>query len=128
VNSILLIGHLGADPETRTTQSGSTVTKFRLATERFNGPDREKTTDWHSVTCFGKLAENCAKYLAKGRAAAVRGSVRYSKWDTPDGTTKWFTEILAEEVKFLGGGNGGGGAKDGGDYQPEAVSEDGFPF
>jgi single-strand DNA-binding protein len=125
INSITIVGRLGGDPEIRTTQSGSTVTKFSLATDRYNGKERDKTTDWHRVVCFGQLAENCAKYLAKGRQAAVRGSMKYGSYEK-DGVRHNTAEVMAEEVQFLGGGNGGGQAE--GEFQPDAVAPNDMPF
>lgn len=101
VNKVILIGRLGADPEKRHAKSGKAVTKFRIATD--SGWGDNKQTDWHSVVTFDKTAESCAQYLSKGRQVYVEGRVSYRKWDKDDGTTQWFTEIIAERVRFLGG-------------------------
>lgn len=102
INKIILIGRLGADPETRQAQSGKAVTKFRIATD--SGWGDNKTTDWHNIVTFDRTAEACAKYLTKGRMVYVEGRVSYRKWDKEDGTSQWFTDIIANDVQFLGGG------------------------
>lgn len=115
VNKTILLGSLGADPETRTTQSGMTVTKLRLATnERVKKGDTwEDHTEWHRVTCFGRTAENVAKYCKKGKTLFIEGHLRTTKYQK-DGIDTYSTEVIADEVKFLGGGqreeSGGGGA------------------
>ncbi len=101
MNLIVLMGRLGADPECRQTASGMAVTKFRVATDRYNGKDREKTTDWHSIVTFGRLAENCAQYLRKGSMCCVQGSVKYSTWEKQDGSTGYATDVIADDVKFV---------------------------
>lgn len=102
LNKVMLIGRLGADPETRTAASGKSVTKFRMATD--SGWGDNKTTDWHNIVTFDKTAESCARYLSKGRMVYVEGRVSYRKWDKDDGTSTWFTDIIARDVQFLGGG------------------------
>jgi single-strand DNA-binding protein len=100
LNKVMLIGRLGSDPELRYAQSGKAVTKFRIATD--SGWGDNKQTDWHQVVCFDKTAENAAKYLEKGRQVYVEGRVSYRKWQKDDGTSTWFTDILAHDVRFLG--------------------------
>ena len=92
LNKILLIGRLGADPEMRYSQNGKAITKFRIATD--SGWGEKKTTDWHSVVTFDKVAENCAKFLTKGRMVYVEGRVSYRKWDKDDGTSQWGNLVL----------------------------------
>ncbi|MEZ4235209.1 MAG: single-stranded DNA-binding protein [Myxococcota bacterium] len=122
VNKVILVGHLGADPETRTTGSGMTVANLRLATNERRKDDSGNwadATEWHRVVCFGKVAENVARYLKKGRQIYVEGKIRTRKWQDKDGNDKWTTEIFADNVTFLGGGRdggGGGGYPSGGDY------------
>ncbi|RME21728.1 MAG: single-stranded DNA-binding protein [Deltaproteobacteria bacterium] len=106
VNKVILIGHLGADPETRYTQDGQPVTNFRVATsERFTGRsgELEERTEWHRVVTFGKLAEICGQYLAKGRLVYVEGRLQTRKWEDRNGATRYTTEIVAQTVNFLGG-------------------------
>jgi single-strand DNA-binding protein len=109
VNKVILVGHLGGDPEQRQLSNGEAVCNFTLATsEKYtdrNGAKQEKT-EWHKVVVFGKLAELCAKYLAKGRQAYVEGQLQTRNYDK-DGQKHYTTEIKAREVVFLGGGSGG---------------------
>lgn len=98
INKVILIGNLGADPETRYTQTGTSVTNLRLATtEKWNGEER---TEWHRVVCFKQLAEICQQYLHKGSKVYVEGSLRTQQWER-DGQKHYTTEVIAREVKFL---------------------------
>ncbi len=112
----MIIGNLGADPEMRYTANGNAVTTFRVATSRtFNGPagERREETEWFSVVTWERLAETCAQYLTKGRQVYVEGRMQTRSWDGNDGVKHYRTELIAQEVKFLGnrgdGGAGGGG-------------------
>lgn len=106
LNRTTLIGRLGRDPELRHTQSGKAVCNFSLATnEKKNGEDY---TEWHDITCWDKLAENCLKYLSKGRQAYVEGSIRTQEWQDKDGNYRKKKYVSAWNVVFLGGGEGGG--------------------
>jgi len=112
VNRAILVGNLGADPELKVTPSGQQVCSFRIATsESFNNRDgqRQERTEWHSVVVWGKQAEACSKYLAKGRSVYVEGKIQSRTWDKPDGSKGYATEIVAGHVVFLGGGKGQGG-------------------
>lgn len=112
VNKVILIGNLGADPETRQSQGGMTIAKLRLATtERRKGQDGNwaEHTEWHKVTVFGKTAENVAKYCKKGKQIFIEGTLRTTKWTDKEGKDQWTTEVVANDVRFLGGGGGGGG-------------------
>jgi single-strand DNA-binding protein len=110
LNRVTIIGRLGKDPELRYTPSSKAVCNFSVATsEKFK--DKE-TTEWHSVVCWDKTAENAAKFLAKGREVAVEGRLQTRSWDK-DGVKHFKTEIVADRVVFLGGGErseGGGGS------------------
>jgi single-strand DNA-binding protein len=122
INKVILIGHLGADPETRFTQGGSAVTNFRMATsERFNdrSGQAQERTEWHRIVTFGKLAEICRDYLSKGRQVYVEGRIQTRSWDDKDGQKKYMTEIVAQTVTFLGGREGGGGRPQGGGGRPQ---------
>lgn len=115
VNKVILVGNLGADPESRSTQSGSTIAKLRVATtERVK--DREgnwgEHTEWHRVTCFGRTAENVAQYCRKGKQLYIEGRIRTSKYQDRDGNDRWSTEVIADQVRFLGGKSEGGGSYD----------------
>jgi len=106
VNKVILIGHLGADPEIRYTPSGQPVANFRLATsESWNDKQgqRQEKTEWHRIVAWGKLAELCGEYLAKGRQVYVEGRLQTRQWDDRDGNKKYTTEIQAQQITFLGG-------------------------
>jgi len=104
VNVVTLIGRLGADPELRHTRSGMAVANLRVATSdrRKVGDTYEEHTDWHRVTVWGKQAESCGRFLAKGRQVGITGRLTYSEFEAQDGTTRKTTEIVAERVEFLG--------------------------
>lgn len=128
VNKAIIIGNLGADPEVRYTQSGTAVGNLRIATnERWtdkSGQTQERT-EWHRVVVFGKTAENCSKYLSKGRQVYVEGRLQTNEWQDKEGNKRYTTEIVANNVTFLSGGNGGGGGGDysgGGDNRPQVES------
>lgn len=116
VNKVILIGNLGRDPEVRYTQSGNAVTNLNVAvTERRKDGDGWKDhTEWVRVVCFGRTAENVAKYLAKGRQVYVEGRLRTNKWKDQEGNDRYSTEVVANELVFLSsGGPGGGGGLSG---------------
>ncbi|MBF1801012.1 single-stranded DNA-binding protein [Alloalcanivorax profundimaris] len=123
VNKVILIGNLGADPETRFMPSGGAVTNVRLATteswkDRQSGQQQERT-EWHRVVFFNKLGEIAGEYLKKGSKVYVEGSIRTRKWQGQDGQDRYTTEIVANEMQMLdgrGGGDfqGGGGGGQGG--------------
>jgi len=117
VNKVILVGNLGADPETRYMPSGDAITTIRLATtDRFKdkGGEQQERTEWHRVVFFGRLAEIAGEYLKKGRAVYVEGSLRTRKWQGQDGQDRYTTEIVANEMQMLGG-RGGGADAGGGD-------------
>lgn len=103
-----VVGYLGRDPEQRFTPAGQSVTNFSLATSRSwtdaAGEKQEKTT-WFKVTTWGKLAELCAQYLAKGRLVLVEGEIDASSWVDKEGNARATLELNAKNVRFLGGGN-----------------------
>jgi len=107
INKVILIGNLGADPETRYMPSGSAVTNIRLATseswrDKESGEQQERT-EWHRVVFFGRLGEIAAEYLSKGRQVYVEGRIRTNKWQDRDGNDRYTTEIVANEMQMLGG-------------------------
>lgn len=106
VNKVILVGRLGQDPETRTTGGGMTVANLSVATneKRKDGDNWVDHTEWHRVVCFGKLAENAARYLAKGREVYVEGKIRTEKWTDKDGVDRYTTKIYADNLTFLAGG------------------------
>jgi single-strand DNA-binding protein len=106
VNKVILIGRLGADPDVRYSQDGSPVVRFNMATnERAKSPDGnwEDRPEWHRVVVFGKLAENCANYLNKGKLVFVEGRLQTRQWDDAQGVRRYSTEIVARDVQFLSG-------------------------
>ena len=114
INKVILVGNLGADPETRYTSSGSAVTNIRLATseswkDRQTGEQNERT-EWHRVVMFNRLGEIAAEYLRKGSQVYIEGQIRTRKWQGQDGQDRWTTEIVANEMQMLGGRGGGGAA------------------
>lgn len=115
MNKVILIGNLGQDVELRTTTSGMSVADLRLATSerRKQGEEWVDHTEWHTVTVFGKTAENCAKFLVKGRQVAVEGRLQTDKWQDKTGADRWTTKVVANDVTFLGGGDGAGKAAGG---------------
>ena len=113
VNKVILIGNLGADPETRAMPSGTTVANLRLATseswrDKQTGEQQERT-EWHRVALFGRLAEVAGEYLRKGSKVYIEGSLRTRKWTDKQGNERYSTEIVGNDMQMLGGRGGGGG-------------------
>lgn len=104
MNRIVLIGRLTKDPELRYTQNGTAVCNFTLAVNRAYVRDGEQTADFVPCQVWGKIAESSAKYLAKGRQAAVDGRLQIRSYEDKEGTRRWVTEVVAERVEFLGSG------------------------
>jgi single-strand DNA-binding protein len=118
VNKVILIGNLGKDPEMRYTPNGQPVTSFSLATtERWNDKNNQKQekTEWHNIVVWGKLAELANQYLKKGRSAYIEGRITTRSWDDRDGNKKYRTEIIANQIQFLGSNQGAGEAPAGSD-------------
>lgn len=112
INKVILVGNLGADPESRAMPSGSAVTNIRVATseswkDKTTG-DQQERTEWHNVAFFGRLAEVAAEYLRKGSQVYIEGKIRTRKWQDRDGNDRWSTEIIANEMQMLGGRAGSG--------------------
>ena len=121
VNKVILVGNLGADPETRYTASGSAVTNIRVATseswrDKQTGENQERT-EWHRVVFFSRLAEIAGEYLRKGSQGYIEGSLRTRKWQDQSGQDRYSTEIVANEMQMLG--SRGGDSFD----QPAQVSQ-----
>ena len=121
VNKVILVGNLGADPETRFMPNGDAVANVRLATteswkDKSSGEKRE-ITEWHRVVFYRKLAEIVGQYLKKGSAVYVEGRIRTRKWQDKEGQERYTTEIEANEMQMLGGRSGGGGAPSGGETE-----------
>lgn len=102
MNKVILIGNLTKDPELTTTNSGISVCRFTLAVpRRFSNAEGERETDFLNITVWRNQAENCNKYLRKGSKASVIGSLQTRSYDAQDGTKRYVTDIVAEEVEFL---------------------------
>src|ERR1700676_1174566 len=118
INKVILIGHLGADPETRAMPSGVSVANMRIATteswkDKQSGEQQERT-EWHNVALFGRLGEIAAEYLRKGSQVYIEGRLRTRKWQDKEGRDRYTTEIVANEMQMLGGRGGAGAAAGGG--------------
>jgi single-strand DNA-binding protein len=127
INKVILIGNLGADPESRSMPSGMNVTNLRIATseswkDKQTGEMQERT-EWHSIAMFGRLAEISAQYLRKGSQVYIEGRLRTRKWQDKEGRDRYTTEIVADEMQMLGGrggaGTAGGGAAERAPGRPE---------
>jgi len=118
VNKVILIGNLGADPETRSMPSGMTVANIRVATseswkDKQSGEQKERT-EWHSVALFGRLGEIAGEYLRKGSQVYIEGSLRTRKWQDKEGRDRYTTEVIASDMQMIGGRGGSGGGGGGG--------------
>jgi single-strand DNA-binding protein len=113
VNKVIIVGNLGADPETRFLPSGDAVCNIRVATtdkwkDKASG-DMKEQTEWHRISFFGRLAEVAGEYLKKGSQIYVEGSLRTRKYQAQDGTDRFATDIRGDVMQMLGGRQGGGG-------------------
>ena len=118
INRVTLVGNLCKEPEMRTTGGGMAVCTLRIATnsrKKTQDGNWEDVPEFHAVVCFGNTAENAGKYLSKGRQVYVEGRLQTRKWQDKDGKDRWTTEIVCNELKFLGGKEGGGGQRGGGE-------------
>ena len=122
INRVELLGRVGVEPEMRYTQSGTAVTKLRLATDR-RRQNGDSETDWHNVTCWGKVGEVVNEHVSKGDRVFVTGRLSYSSYENSDGQRRFRTEIHANEVIFLDSRNGNGNGAE----VEQAESED-SPF
>lgn len=133
INKVILVGNLGADPDTRYMPSGKAVTNIRIATseswkDKQTG-DQQERTEWHSIVLYDKLGEIAAEYLRKGSQVFIEGALRTRKWQDKEGKDRYTTEIIARDMQMLGGrggagggGGGGGGGGFSGDEQPRRPS------
>lgn len=112
INKVILVGNLGADPETRYMPSGGAVTNIRIATSESwkdkNTGDQQERTEWHNVAFFGRIAEIAAEYLRKGSQVYIEGKLRTRKWQDKEGNDRYSTEVIANEMQMLGGRPGSG--------------------
>ena len=114
VNKVILIGNLGADPELKYTPTNRPVCNLSVATNEVfkdKSGQRQEKTEWHRVTVWGDQAENCSKYLAKGRTVYIEGRLQTRSWDDKEGKKRYSTEIVADRVVFLSTGGAEGGAR-----------------
>lgn len=124
VNKVILIGNLGRDPELRYTQNGQAVANFSLATSETwrdkSSGERVEKTEWHRIVAWGKTGELCSQYLSKGRQVYIEGRLQTREYEDKEGIKRYTTEIVANQVTFIGnrgeggGGMGGGGGAPGG--------------
>lgn len=137
MNSVVLIGRLTRDPEVRYSQgTQNAVATFTIAVDRPFA--KEKTADFLRIVVFGKQAENCERFLSKGRQVGVQGRIQTGSYKTQTGETRYTTDIVADRVEFLGGRNDAGAgsglsaaAAGGDDMIPEgfeALTDDDMPF
>jgi len=114
INKVIIVGNLGADPDTRYMPSGGAVTNLSVATSESwrdkESGDQTERTEWHRVAMFNRLAEVAGEYLHKGSQVYIEGRLRTRKWQDKDGNDRYTTEIVADQMQMLGGRGGGMGA------------------
>jgi len=128
VNKVILIGNLGADPETRYLPSGDAVANIRIATSekwKDKSGEQQEHTEWHRIAFFGKLAEIAGEYLKKGSPVYIEGRIRTRKWQDKEGQDKYSTEIVADRMQMLGGRGGGSGGSEPMKREPAAATAGG---
>ena len=128
VNKVILIGNLGADPETRYLPSGDAVANIRIATSekwKDKSGEQQEHTEWHRIAFFGKLAEIAGEYLKKGSPVYIEGRIRTRKWQDKEGQDKYSTEIVADRMQMLGGRGGGSGGSEPMKREPAAAEAGG---
>ena len=143
LNKVQIIGNLGRDPEMRFTANGNPMATFSVAcSRRYTTRDGEQRdeTEWVRVVCWQRLAELAGQYLSKGRSVYVEGRLQTRQWEDNDGNTRYTTEVVANDIQFLGGrgggggdddwggGRGGGGGYDRGGPPPAGMDADDLPF
>lgn len=122
VNKVIIVGHLGKDPEVRYTASGEAIANLTVATseswkDKSTG-DKKEQTEWHRCNCFGKLAEICGQWLKKGAQVYIEGSLRTRKWTDKEGVERYTTEIRMDQMVMLGGKSDSQRPAQDGEYQP----------
>ena len=129
VNKVILVGRLGQNPEVKYTPSGAAVANFSVATNESwvdKAGQKQERTEWHRVVVWGKVAELCGKYLAKGRQVYLEGRMQTRQWQDKDGQTKYTTEVNAQTVQFLGAGAGASAEDRAGAAGPDASAGAGY--
>ena len=127
VNKVVIVGHIGADPETRFTPSGTAVANFNLATNesrKSSEGEYQDHTEWHSCVLFGKRAEFAGEWLKKGQLVYLEGRLQTRSWEDDSGTKKYRTEVIGNEITMLGKKVGTGSAS----QQSNDTSDDDLPF
>ena len=133
INKVILIGNLGRDPELRYTQNGQPVANFSLATSEQwtdkNSGEKVERTEWHRIVVWGRSAEHCSQYLAKGRTVYIEGRLQTREWEDKEGQKRSTTEVNAQTVQFLGGPRGqnqpdAGSPQTGSPSQPSSTGGD----
>ena len=130
VNKVIILGNLGQNPEVKYLPSGQAVCEMRIATSetyKDRNEQPQERTEWHRVVVWGKTGENCGKYLQKGQKVYIEGRIQTRSWDDKEGKKQYMTEVVANQVVFLGGGrggedsprSGGGGGGDRGGYEDQ---------
>ena len=112
VNKVILVGNLGRDPEVRYTPGGQAVANFTIATNEAwtdKSGQKQERTEWHRIVVWGKQAELCGEYLTKGRQVYVEGRLQTREWTNKEGAKQYTTEVVANQVVFLSGGERGQG-------------------
>ena len=125
VNKVILVGRLGNDPEMKSTQSGSAVANLSIATSESwtdKQGQRQERTEWHRVVFDDRVAELCGRYLSKGRQVYIEGKIQTRKWTDQQGQTRYSTEVIGREMKFLG--ERGGASEGAGNYNRGGGSND----
>ncbi|MBI1754997.1 single-stranded DNA-binding protein [Candidatus Azambacteria bacterium] len=131
LNKVMILGNLTRDPESRTTPSGQTVATFGVATNRFytdQQKQKQQKVEFHNIVAWGRLGEICAQYLKKGQLVFAEGRIESRSWNAPDGTKKFRTEIIAENIQFgpkLSGAGGATGEKT--ERAPRAAQQEEIP-
>ncbi len=130
VNKVILVGNLGKDPEVRYLPDGGAVVNLSIATssswkDKNTGEKREET-EWHRVVMYNRLAEIAGEYCKKGRSVYIEGKLKTRKWQDKDGQDKYTTEIVADQMQWLGGREGGG-QMGGGDYESSGGAQTSRP-
>lgn len=125
VNRVTILGRLGQDPEVRSTASGTQITNISVATTEIGKADdqgrRQELTEWHRITIFGRMGENAAQYLRKGSMVYIEGRLQTRKWQDQNGQDRYSTDIIANEMQFIGGKPDSQGSQQG--YQPQSSGQ-----
>lgn len=142
INKAFIMGNLGSDPELATTQSGQSVANFNVATnEQWTDKqgNKQERTEWHRIVVWGRQAEHCKEYLSKGRTVFIEGRIQTRNWEDRDGQKRYTTEVVAQNVQFVGGPGRSQAPADSGSNSlvepaandaapPPAIADDDVPF